>query len=537
VIAFGSQRGSGGDLATHLSNAEDNEYVEIADLRGSIAEDLHGAFSEWEAQAHAMTRAKNYLYSLSVNPDPAQGRLTREQYQDYIARTEGSLGLAGQPRAVVYHIKEGRDGDLREHCHVVWSRTDIQDLKSVPIAFDKQKLMMVAREFARDHGLKLPDGYQTGRAKADQLSLYEKAQTDQTGLTKEERMELVTDLWRHSDSAKAFVAGLEDNGYILATGRRPYVLVDLYGHMNALPKMIDDKSVRTKDIRAFLEKDYPADILPSVEEARALADQHRTERKDLKKSEKNAEQLEILNHSQDERRAKLELEGGRIKQRQSEEKRQLKAEHDTQFQSMRSLHARAEFETQFHRAQNTPKGLAGFLAKVSGVSFMREQLHRLEDRKRGERQEDERKSLAWSQEEDKRKQSHVHLLEGIEQRRKAYALEKTFTREKRSIETAHQKERAMRLRQGHDHMPALELTLGPRGRKAVPHKAMKRYFAPTVKELNVKAKPRMPDGPVNLRDDFSFAAKARPSRKQGSGKAPEFGAHSKKDGRDSGKKR
>lgn len=537
MIAFGSQRGSGGDLATHLSNAEDNEYVDIADLRGSIADDLHGAFSEWEAQSRAMTRAKNYLYSLSVNPDPAQGHLSREQYDDYIARAEERLGLSGQPRAVVFHIKEGRNGDLREHCHVVWSRTDIQDLKSIPIAFDKQKLMMVAREFARDHGLKLPDGYQSGRAKADQLSLYEKAQTEQTGLSKEQRMEVITDLWRQSDSAKAFVAGLEDNGYILATGRRPYVLVDIYGAMNALPKMINDKSVRTKDIRGFLEKDFPAEELPSVEDARALAEQHRGERKDLKASEKIAEQLEILERSQEARCAKLNLETANIKRQQSEKRFELKAEHNTQFQILRAQQAGEIFETQFRRSQNSPKGLAAFLAKVSGVAFVRQQLHRREDRRCALRQEEERRNLETKQVEAQRKQAHLHQLQMIEQARKTHAQEKTFAREKRSIETAQQKERAMRLRQGHDHMPALALTLGPPGRKAVPHKAMKRHYAPTVKELNVKAKPRAPEEPVNLRDDFSFAAKPKLSKKQGSGKGPEFGARSKKDGRDGGKKR
>ena len=45
--------------------------------------------------------------------------------------------------------------------------------------------------------------------------------------------------------------------------------------MNALPKLIDDKTVRTKDIRAFLEKDFPAESLPNVEDARAVAAEHR----------------------------------------------------------------------------------------------------------------------------------------------------------------------------------------------------------------------------------------------------------------------
>ena len=47
--------------------------------------------------------------------------------------------------------------------------------------------MMVTREFARDHGLKLPDGYYRDKGqerpkKSRQLSLYEKNQQDKGGL-------------------------------------------------------------------------------------------------------------------------------------------------------------------------------------------------------------------------------------------------------------------------------------------------------------------------------------------------------------------
>ena len=119
MIPKASQRAGGQDLGTHLLNAHDNEYVEVAEVRGAIAQDLHGAFAEWEVQAHALTKCRNYLYSLSLNPDHAQGELTRAQYADFIERAEKRLGLEGQPRAIVFHIKEGR-----EHCHVVWSRID-----------------------------------------------------------------------------------------------------------------------------------------------------------------------------------------------------------------------------------------------------------------------------------------------------------------------------------------------------------------------------------------------------------------------------
>lgn len=148
MIPFASQRGGGQDLATHLLNAYDNEITEVAHLRGAIADDLHGAFKEWEVQADTLTRCEKYLYSLSINPDPAQGPLTRAQYMDYIGRVEETLGLKDQPRAVVFHVKEGR-----EHCHVVWSRIDADQQRSVHLAFDREKLMQVTRSFARDHHL------------------------------------------------------------------------------------------------------------------------------------------------------------------------------------------------------------------------------------------------------------------------------------------------------------------------------------------------------------------------------------------------
>jgi len=59
----------------------------MAQVRGAVARDLHGAFAEWEVQAHTLTRCTNYLYSLSINPDQRQMWLTKARYLDYIERT------------------------------------------------------------------------------------------------------------------------------------------------------------------------------------------------------------------------------------------------------------------------------------------------------------------------------------------------------------------------------------------------------------------------------------------------------------------
>jgi len=45
--------------------------------------------------------------------------------------------------------------------------------------------------------------------------------------------------------------------------------------MNSLPKLIEDKQVRIKQVREFLAKEFPKDSLPNVDEARALASGHR----------------------------------------------------------------------------------------------------------------------------------------------------------------------------------------------------------------------------------------------------------------------
>src|ERR1035437_10726009 len=110
MILKGNQRGSGQRLAPQRLDADNNQRVEILELRGCITRDLRGAFEEWCAYATA-TQCRKYLYSLSINPDPQQGVLARAQYFDLIERAEKELGLSSQPRAVVFHVHN----DGREH--------------------------------------------------------------------------------------------------------------------------------------------------------------------------------------------------------------------------------------------------------------------------------------------------------------------------------------------------------------------------------------------------------------------------------------
>ena len=248
MIPKGNQRGGGRQLATHLLNQFDNDHVEVLDLRGAVAQDLHGALHEWYAQSKA-TKCRKYLYSMSVNPDLAKYDLTREQHLDFIARTERSLKLVGQPRAIVFHVKKGR-----EHCHVVWSRIDQDSSKAVHMDHDRLKLQAVAREFARDHGLPLPPGMQRNgqSSQKDKQSNYqEKQQQERSGVSREECMQAITAVWQQHKDPHAFVKALEETGYHLARGDSGrYVVIDHAGEVHSLPRQIE--GVRSNEVKAFL---------------------------------------------------------------------------------------------------------------------------------------------------------------------------------------------------------------------------------------------------------------------------------------------
>lgn len=508
MIPFASQRANGQDLATHLQNAQDNDYLEVANLRGAVADDLHGAFAEWEVQAHALTKCRNYLYSLSINPDPAQGPLARSQYMDYIDRTERSLGLGGQPRAVVFHIKNGR-----EHCHVVWSRIDAERRKAVQLSFDRDKLMMVTRQFAREHGLSLPKGYEREGTRGRQATQYEMAQRRATALTKDQRIEAVTEAWRQSDTPKAFVAALSDQGYILATGNKPYVLVDLYGYMNTVPKLIGDKQVRTQDIRAFLERDYPVHELPTVEDAKAMAADHRQQLKAFRETEDRAEQVERLKERQTVRRREAEAACNAVLTRQKTERQALAGRHAAQRRSLKTAYLAKGRRIRRERQAKRPTGLAAFLGRMSGVELVRRKVHRFQDRQRLERYRADRDRLKDRQRQETAELSCAHRMQGLDAASKLRNLGKLDTRERRALEETFVRERNERARSGRAQMPALNLALKPPGRqpKLIRAAGRHRHGADTRQRVDAASPPA---DPIELTPTFDRAAEGGPRRKE-----------------------
>lgn len=428
-------------------NSFDNEVVEVADVRGTVAHDLSGAFAEWAAEARA-TRCEKYIYSLSMSPDQAQGRLTREQYLDLIARTERSLKLVGQPRAVVFHEKRDKDGALRQHAHVIWSRIDSEKNKAIQIAHDHLKLRSVVREFARDHGLVLPDGMKKdGRRdrfndRAKQENLGEKQQQERTGITKAGRMAEIAACWTAAKTGPEFVRAMEDKGYYLARGdQRAYVVIDLYGEIHSLSRQLGGVA-KKKELMDRLSA-YPPDQQRDVESAQAYARQKLQQRQEaLDKGGQEASRQEAQEPSRSEAAAGIEKRSTALHERQASRRAELDAHradlYARQFRergALREMQAAGKEGVQASRTERQPKGLAAFLTRITGVGRLVSWVQTKADAKREASHKQQTQTLLRHHDRELKEMDRHYL-----------ALHRLEVRENRSASTAALREGYRKLR-------------------------------------------------------------------------------------------
>ena len=461
MILKGNQRGGGQQLAVHLLNSFDNDRVEVAEVRGAVAQDLSGAFAEWAAEARG-TKCKKFLYSLSLNPDQSQGRLTREQYLELLDRTERSLKLVGQPRAVVFHEKKDKDGVPREHCHAIWSRIDTEHMKAVQISHDRLKLRTVVREFARDYGLELPDGLKKDgkrdrfNDRAKQENLAEKQQQERTGVPKDVRMRDLEYAWHNTTTGPAFVQAMEEKGYYLARGDSGrYVVVDLYGEIHSLYRQIE--GVKAPEIKERLSG-YPLDKQPDVESVQAYAKQKLLERQQAqeKGDAQEAAGGRQADEVQKEAAAAIEKRKAALKDRQDQRRAELDKQRADLFArqfsergALREMQAGENTGIAAARFEKRPKGLTAFLTRITGIGSL----------------------LAWAQtkQDQKREALHRHQAETLQRRhglelkeldRTYHALDRLETRENRSAKTA-------LMREGYRKLRVRSFALKPEFQKAV----------------------------------------------------------------------
>jgi Ti-type conjugative transfer relaxase TraA len=259
MILEANERAYGAELARHLLNPRDNDHVTVHDLYGFIADDLFGAFAEAEAISGA-TRCQKYLFSLSLNPPP-NASVPVEVFERTIASVEKELGLVGQPRAIVFHEKNGR-----RHAHCVWSRIKADDMRAINIAHYKRKLTSLSREIYLEHRWDMPLGFEDKQKRdPNNYSRAEAGQAKRSKRNPQKTKALFRRCWEGSDTRASFEAALREEGYLLARGeRRGFVAVDGDGKIWSLSRWC---GVKTKDLCVKLGEE---EMLPTVEDVQPL---------------------------------------------------------------------------------------------------------------------------------------------------------------------------------------------------------------------------------------------------------------------------
>ncbi|MEM5477130.1 relaxase/mobilization nuclease domain-containing protein [Pacificibacter sp. AS14] len=335
MILVGNQRGGGKNLALHLMKDE-NEHVQVHQIRGFASDDLQFAFQESYAMSRA-TRCKQHLFSLSLNP-PHEANTSPELFEETADKVEVRLGLVGQPRAIVLHTKNGRT-----HAHAVWCRVDTENMKAVQLSFTKRKMQDLSRELYREHGWVMPRGFERTEFRDPRnYSLAEWQQAKRADKDPAKLKAMFQDTWAMSDSKPAFEHALQERGFHLARGdRRGHVAVDYKGEVYPISRWT---GVKAKDVRARLGD---LNVLPSVAQAERAA-------KDVV-----AKRLAELERQQ------TEQERIKASQLARQKEQQARAHHEhlakvAAEQKAKRAHAQAE------RNARLRKGLAGLLDRITG---------------------------------------------------------------------------------------------------------------------------------------------------------------------------
>ncbi|HEX4077917.1 MAG TPA: relaxase/mobilization nuclease domain-containing protein [Rhizomicrobium sp.] len=269
MIIKGGARGGGLDLAKHLNRTDTNERAVLVETRGVVAQSLTDSLLEMEAVAMGAA-TKRPFYHASINT-PAGEPLTREQQMHAIERLEKEMGLEGQARIIVEHQKKDSANNDRTHVHIVWSRIDLETMKTRSDSFNYVKHELVARDLEREFGHARVQGAHIERDGKERPtrtpSHAEMQQAERTGLSPHQATKQITEIWQRTDSGQAFAAAIENEGWRLAQGdRRDFVAVDPYGEAHSLSRRIE--GAKAADVRARM-KDVDRESLPTVALAKA----------------------------------------------------------------------------------------------------------------------------------------------------------------------------------------------------------------------------------------------------------------------------
>jgi MobA/VirD2-like, nuclease domain len=411
MILKASERGHARALSLHLMNAEQNEHVELHEIRGLASSNLHAAFQEVDA-ASMGTQCKKPFFHVQFSP-PASADLTIAQFERAVEAVEKKVGLVGHPRAIIFHEKEGR-----RHAHAVWSRLHFKEVKRKNQATGETEIheKLVAKQMPHfkiklnelslalfyENGLEPPKGL-IDRNKRDPNN-YDRNIWQQAGRLKEDPRDLkqiIRTALEGSGNRAELEKKLKDHGMYLAQGnRRSFLAVHHGGEPMSLTRYSGMKG------KAIAEKLGPAENLPTLDQVQQqiTEQQSRTVKKRL--DDLKARQLKDAKPLRDEKKA--------MTQNHRDERAGLKAHHKE----------RADREA-LTRANRLRKGIAGLWDRVSGRRgrIARQNQQEISDHRQRDR--NERQALI-----DRQREERHELQARIEKLKTAHEKErKTLTKE------------------------------------------------------------------------------------------------------------
>ena len=215
-----------------------------------------------EQAGRTATAGNVYHFSLSWAPgeEPSDDHM-RETAQAAMAH----LGLHDHQYYMVAHD----DKDYR-HLHITGNLVHPETGKIASVYQDRKKLDRFAYDYEQTHGIQCENRARKYRAWEQEQQAFAEKTT-----SKEDYGQLVTSLYRGSDTAGAFQAALSDNGLTLAQGnRRGFVIVDPQGDVFSLNRLITPEEgvasrVHGKEISAFLKTGIDKDTLDYADDLAA----------------------------------------------------------------------------------------------------------------------------------------------------------------------------------------------------------------------------------------------------------------------------
>ena len=216
MIIRGNPAGSVGYWSEHLLRDDTNEKAEVKEIKGLAAEDLPGALREMQAVASGSRSHGNFMYQANINP-LAHEHLTPAQWMEAVDTLEKNLGLEGHQRVVVEHVKEGR-----QHYHVIWNRVDVDTMRVTDMKGNYR--IHEGTQADLEQRFELTRTPEPTPDKARPPDLWEIRAGERSGFDPVAMKAELTELWKASDSGKAFAAAVEERGYVLANGDKPGVL-------------------------------------------------------------------------------------------------------------------------------------------------------------------------------------------------------------------------------------------------------------------------------------------------------------------------